>query len=309
MTEKEIILSELWTAHNYYEKREQIAQNIDEVIGSSIDLEPDSVKFIVKGNEFHSKEELEQYYSCAEEKAELQEIKATKIKIKWWHILLFAITTYLSFQLIVLGNSTGNIGLAVVGGLFVIASLTLLATILLTILQQYFEKKSKISNITQTIETKEKDYENIKSQLTSAVENFEAKAKESEIKYKNKKNELAKTESNLRSSLETLEDSFKLFLPTSIIPATYLMDGDTASKLLVIMLNKRADTVKELINIFETEKWRNLLLNTICDNVSILYEQNEQLLNQLALANENVKNLANIVNNLEFVSGGISVPI
>lgn len=72
------------------------------------------------------------------------------------------------------------------------------------------------------------------------------------------------------------------------LPPAYIQDRATVTKLLTLVLNKRADTVKELINLYETEKWREKVINRLDRQYQLTYEAAKTTLQALSEINSSI---------------------
>lgn len=84
----------------------------------------------------------------------------------------------------------------------------------------------------------------------------------------------------------------------SIIPSYYLNNKDAVKRMLFLMLNKRADTVKELVNVFENEKWQQEVLGRLSAYTQGLVTQNRVVLQGLVAINDSVNAASNNVSKL-----------
>lgn len=99
-----------------------------------------------------------------------------------------------------------------------------------------------------------------------------------------------------------IQNSFREIKNNSIIPMYYLDDSNAVNKMLFLMLNKRADTIKELINLYEQETWQASILEKVEIINQSMIIQSKIMLEGLVKANANIERLVNDLENLEFTS-------
>lgn len=83
------------------------------------------------------------------------------------------------------------------------------------------------------------------------------------------------------------------------IPPAYLQDRATVTKLLTLVLNKRADTVKELINLYETEAWREKVIDRLDRQYQLTFEASKATLIALSEINASICSLHSSVSNIK----------
>lgn len=74
--------------------------------------------------------------------------------------------------------------------------------------------------------------------------------------------------------------------------------------MLFLIPNKRADTVKELVNIYETEKWQEQVLSQLGVYCKAMAVQSQHHLDALLAVNERLSALHYDITHLEFTSFG-----
>ena len=106
----------------------------------------------------------------------------------------------------------------------------------------------------------------------------------------------AKTDDELDIKILKLntEEKNQLLNSLETLPV-YYFNEDAVNKMLFLMANKRADTIKELVNLYEEIQWQNKLINgladislNIKDLVRDLNENFQSLGRQLKCINDNV---------------------
>ncbi len=102
--------------------------------------------------------------------------------------------------------------------------------------------------------------------------------------------------------ISEIQKNFKAVKNNSIIPMYYLDDSNAVNKMLFLMLNKRADTIKELINLYEQETWQASILEKLDTTNQTMIIQSKIMLEGLVKTNENIERLINDLENMEFTS-------
>ena len=90
------------------------------------------------------------------------------------------------------------------------------------------------------------------------------------------------------------------------IPIYYASNPDAIKKMCFLYVNKRASNIQDLINLYETETWRNKLISSITDFRKVIALSSVNLSRQLSnMHSEMVDNnnalydLTNKINNLK----------
>lgn len=102
-----------------------------------------------------------------------------------------------------------------------------------------------------------------------------------------------------------------LIFSLKVIPEFYAQDCDAIKKICFLFVNKRASNVEDLINLYETEKWRNKVLQSVDGFKRVVYMSQQNLSSQLCALNANVslanKSLIEIANKINDVKIDVDV--
>ena len=115
-------------------------------------------------------------------------------------------------------------------------------------------------------------------------------AHQEHLKECNQKYEMRKKQiSNVKQKInEVVVYHGDLCSKLEVLPPAYIQDRQTVTKLLTLVLNKRADTVKELINLYETEKWREKVVDRLDRQYQLTYEATKATLRALSQINSSI---------------------
>lgn len=104
------------------------------------------------------------------------------------------------------------------------------------------------------------------------------------------------------AKIKEIQISFNDVKNNSIVPIFYLNDPNAVNKMLFLMLNKRADTVKELVNLYEQENWQESILAKLDITNQSMIVQSKITLEGLIKTNENISNLIYGLENMQFTT-------
>lgn len=104
--------------------------------------------------------------------------------------------------------------------------------------------------------------------------------------------------SKLDNDLNTCIQNHQNFEKNTVIPFYYISKEEVAKKMLFLLLNKRANNVTDLINLYETEEWRNKLLETISSEFKAVHQANVAMCSQLASLNTKTDFMIESINNV-----------
>ncbi len=97
-----------------------------------------------------------------------------------------------------------------------------------------------------------------------------------------------------------------LLFNLKVIPPFYAENPDAIKKMCFLFMNKRASNIEDLINLYETEEWRNKVLQSINGVKNVLYMSQQNLASQLRALNANANDtnkaligLANKINDVK----------
>ena len=97
-----------------------------------------------------------------------------------------------------------------------------------------------------------------------------------------------------------------LIFNLKVIPPYYAENPDAIKKMCFLFMNKRASNIEDLINLYETEEWRNKVLQSINGFKNVLYMSQQNLASQLRALNANANDtnkaligLANKINDVK----------
>ena len=97
-----------------------------------------------------------------------------------------------------------------------------------------------------------------------------------------------------------------LLFNLKVIPPYYAENPDAIKKMCFLFMNKRASNIEDLINLYETEEWRNKVLQSINGFKNVLYMSQQNLASQLRALNANANDtnkaligLANKINDVK----------
>lgn len=95
----------------------------------------------------------------------------------------------------------------------------------------------------------------------------------------------------------------------SLVPVYYLNDSEAVEKMLFFMLNKRADTIKELVNLYETAKWQDSVLEQLQITNNNLIEQNYALIDATLKVDESINRVVYDMQNTSFTTTSYGILI
>lgn len=100
--------------------------------------------------------------------------------------------------------------------------------------------------------------------------------------------------------IQQITDEINTLKRNSIVPIFYLDNESAVEKMLFFMLNKRADTVKELVNLYETTIWQDAVLRQLYLTNKNLIEQNLLHINGLLKIDDSINRVVYDMEHLEF---------
>ena len=101
-----------------------------------------------------------------------------------------------------------------------------------------------------------------------------------------------------KKSIE-MEELFKETYCESIFPITYVKDWSTVIRMLVLILNKRADNVTNLISIYESEDWDKRNLSTCIEEYRLLMSTSKSVKEILKQGTQSFKEFTGEIQNLK----------
>ncbi len=150
------------------------------------------------------------------------------------------------------------------------------------------EQDEIIANRMSLVESLYKDeYETAKNMYNKLI-----------AEYNQCKNEYLVKIHNIYSSIIELKKN-------SIIPIYYLENSEAVEKMLFFMLNKRADTIKELVNLYETTKWQENMLNELSSTNNALIQQNLVTIQGMLKIDSSINKVVYDMENMEIESYSI----
>lgn len=164
----------------------------------------------------------------------------------------------------------------------------------------YFKWRKEKQEYDQSVQAWEKrKKEAYQSRLENVSLVYKEEIEEVENEYKTALEKNQKAKNALKEKIYEIYDEVASLSKQSIIPSYYLNDPLVVQRMLFLILNKRADTVKELTNTYETEKWQQEMLGKVGYYNQMLFEQNDKMIKSLILVNEAKSVLYNNLANLE----------
>ena len=141
-----------------------------------------------------------------------------------------------------------------------------------------------------------------KEEYEESVRLYNSEVEKAKEKYLARSNEIK----DKTKAIESIKENALALIQNSVIPSYYLQNPQAVRKMLFLVLNKRADTVKELVNTYETEKWQEQVLAQLGVYCKAMAVQSQQQIETLIAINERLTALHYDITHLEFTSFGVA---
>lgn len=320
LSEKELIIRDLYVVNNYYKNKSQYDKILQQkqicvdkseveildkryVVSSEKEIIDIFVKNGTKFNDdlgknvpkpFNAKKPEETYKNPKS----LLTVAILAIIFGFIPGLAMVIVSFLNEQLQVLA-AFGFVLLA--AGLIVAASGILLSVENKKIMQESEEyEKAKKENYRLTMEWAESQESIKKERYNNVKVVYQNELDKCLEEYRSNIERYNKTKNDHIFQIEQITDEINRLKRNSIIPIFYLDNDNAVEKMLFFMLNKRADTVKELVNLYETTVWQDAILKQLYLTNKNLIEQNLVHIEGLLKIDDSINRIAYDMEHLEF---------